>query len=213
VLLTGSLDDGTAGLRVVKQLGGVAIVQDPADALFPSMPASALRHVAVDHCVPLPEIAPLLVRLAATPVAERGRAPVPVEVKVEVDIAKEENAVDAGVEQIGEPSSFACPECHGVLLRMKGEHPPRFRCHTGHAYSAQSLVAAAGEEVEQALWTAVRSLEEARLLLKHLATHSRDEGDTARAEALEADGDEAGRQAEAVRMVVTARAALPAVKS
>jgi two-component system chemotaxis response regulator CheB len=140
VLLTGDLDDGVAGLWSIKQLGGVAIVQDPADAAFASLPANALHHVKVDHVAPLSQIGALLAQVVAAPVEARECVAAPPGLDVEVRIAKEVNAVDAGVECIGEPSSFTCPECHGVLLRMKGAHPLRFRCHTGHAFSARSLV-------------------------------------------------------------------------
>ncbi len=171
VVLTGSLDDGTSGLDVIKRLGGTAVVQDPEDALYPSMPQSAIAHVAVDYVVPLAQLAPLLVGLTSVPAAARPAAPVPVEVEVEVKIAKEHNPVDAGLEQLGEPSPFACPECHGVLLQFKDRSRLRFRCHTGHAYSVDSLVAAVSEGVEESLWNAVRSLEEAGLLLQTLAAH------------------------------------------
>src|SRR5581483_492929 len=107
VVLTGSLDDGTSGLDVIKRLGGTAVVQDPEDALYPSMPQSAIAHVAVDYVVPLAQLAPLLVGLTSVPAAAWPAAPVPVEVEVEVKIAKEHNPVDAGLEQLGEPSPFA----------------------------------------------------------------------------------------------------------
>jgi two-component system, chemotaxis family, protein-glutamate methylesterase/glutaminase len=67
VVLTGLLNDGTAGLWAVKDRGGTAIVQDPKGAIAPSMPQSALQNVAVDYCLPLGEIAPLLAQLASTP--------------------------------------------------------------------------------------------------------------------------------------------------
>ena len=57
VILTGSLDDGAAGLWTIKQLGGVAVVQDPRDALYPSMPEHAIRHVKADYVVPLAQLA------------------------------------------------------------------------------------------------------------------------------------------------------------
>jgi|SRR5882724_1676203 len=68
VVLTGALDDGTAGLLAIKQRNGIAIVQDPNDAIYPDMPRSALKHVAVDYCVPIAEIGPLLVRLVNEPI-------------------------------------------------------------------------------------------------------------------------------------------------
>jgi len=121
VILTGNLDDGTAGLWTVKQLGGIAIAQDPDDALFPAMPTNASKHVKVDFSVSLGEVAPLLVRLTSVPVEEEVEAlRVPEHVEVEVKIAKEQNALDAGLERIATPSSFACPECHRVPAPAAG---------------------------------------------------------------------------------------------
>ena len=121
VILTGNLDDGTAGLWAIKALGGVAIVQDPADALCPSMPRSALQQVKVDHCVPLAQITPLLVTLTATPLEAAERTAVPDHVNVEVNIAKEQHPVDAGFEEIADPSRYACPECHGYSCSSRSQ--------------------------------------------------------------------------------------------
>jgi two-component system chemotaxis response regulator CheB len=169
VILTGNLDDGTAGLWTIKRLGGIAVVQDPADALFPSMPASALQHVNVDYRLGLSELAPLLIRLVQLPVATAEEAAVPDDVNIEVHIAKETHPVDAGLERIGTPSAYACPECHGVLLQMKDAGMVRFRCHTGHAYSIDSLMADVDDGIDEALWNAIRALEEAALLMHGMA--------------------------------------------
>jgi two-component system, chemotaxis family, protein-glutamate methylesterase/glutaminase len=171
VILTGYLDDGTAGLWAVKQLGGTAVVQDPHEALAPSMPASARNQVRVDHCLPVAEIAPLLLRLTTAPRVDEGVYEVPEEMEIEIKIAKEDTALDAGVLMLGEPSNYACPECHGVLLQLQEEKRIRFRCHTGHAYSVDSLLAEVTEGVEDSLWNAIRSIEESVLLLRHMAEH------------------------------------------
>lgn len=168
VILTGNLDDGTAGLWTIKKLGGVAVVQDPADALFPGMPRHALESVNADHVARLPRIARLLVELTETPVKPE-RVDVPKHINVEVNIAKEQNPRDAGLESIGNPSPYACPDCHGVLLEIEEGGRVRFRCHTGHAYSVESLLAAMNEGIEHAMFTAVRSLEEVRLLMDRVA--------------------------------------------
>ena len=212
VVLTGSLDDGTAGLWTIKRLGGQAIVQDPADALFPSMPVSALAHVDVDYTLPLPDIAPLLVRVVASPVADQPMT-VPEPVEVEVKIASQVNAIDAGLEGIAHPSAFSCPECHGVLLRLKEEQPLRFRCHTGHAYSIDSLIAAVSEGVDAALWTAVRALEEAGLLMQHVASHLDAKATGGKVAQLDAQANAAHHQSEIVRRVATERDQLMMVQS
>ncbi|HVG23176.1 MAG TPA: chemotaxis protein CheB [Thermoanaerobaculia bacterium] len=174
IILSGGLDDGTAGLRTVKQLGGTAIVQDPEEAWFPSMPESALQHVRPHHVLRASEIAPLLVKLTAgADDVDQGGRDVPDEVKIEVDIAKENKATDAGVLQLGDPSNYACPECHGVLLEMKERAPLRFRCHTGHAYTIESLASEMDEMIEESLWSAIRALEERALLMRQAGEHLR----------------------------------------
>ncbi len=150
VILTGGLDDGTAGLWAVKRLGGIAVVQDPNDAFVPSMPLSALRHVDVDHTVPLAEIAPLLVKLTQTGVEEKGACEMPEHLDIEVKIAKQDPAINLDVRELWEKSSYTCPECHGVLLRVKEGGRQRFRCHTGHAFSPDTLLADLTEGVEDA---------------------------------------------------------------
>jgi two-component system chemotaxis response regulator CheB len=202
VILTGNLDDGTAGLWAVKQLGGTTAVQDPREAIAPSMPRSAMRYARVDHCLPLAEIAPLLVRLTNTPAEEKGAYEVPEGMEIEVRIAKEDTALDAGVLKLGEPSNYACPECHGVLLQLNEEKRIRFRCHTGHAYSVDSLLAEITGGVEDSLWSAIRSIEESVLLLRHMAEHlaESENGDTA--ERYLAQAQQAQRRADLVRQSV-----------
>ncbi len=203
VLLTGSLDDGTSGLDVIKRLGGVAVVQDPADALFPEMPQSAVDHVAVDHVVPVAEMGSLLVELMRAPAQAPARQTVPEGVEVEVKIAKAHNPIAAGLERIGEPSQFACPECHGVLLQLQDGSRLRFRCHTGHAYSIDSLVAAISEGVDESLWNAMRSLEEAGLLLQTIAQLQSEHGVDVRQMAAQAE--EAQLHADEIRVLIGRR--------
>ena len=203
VVLSGNLDDGTAGLWAVKRLGGTAVVQDPEDALFPSMPRSAMRNVEVDYCVPLGGVAPLLVELAAAPAAEKGTPDVPEVMEIEVRIAKEDNALEAGIERLGEPSIFACPECHGVLLQLEEERHMRFRCHTGHAYSPDSLLAEITGTVEDSLWSSIRAIEETVLLMRQMAAHINEtHEDGGAAELFLARAEEAQRRAELVRQTV-----------
>ena len=201
VILTGYMDDGTAGLWTVKQLGGTAVVQDPTDALVPFMPQNAVTHVKVDYCLPLAEIAPLLVQL--TTEAAEGDYQVPKEVEIEVNIAKEQKAIDAGVLQLGEPSNYACPECHGVLLQMKEGTLFRFRCHTGHAYSIESLLADITEKMDDALWNSIRSFEEGELFMRHMAEHLAHGENGPSAESLLIRADDAQRRANLMRQAAT----------
>jgi two-component system chemotaxis response regulator CheB len=200
IVLTGGLDDGTAGLVAVKQLGGTAIVQDPDDALCSSMPRSAMQEVEVDHSVPIAGMASLLVRLTSEEVEEKRKYIVPEEIKTEVAIARQEKPFEAGVLALGTPSMFSCPESHGVLLQIKSGNLTRFRCHTGHAYSIRSLLADINEGIEDALWSAIRAIEEKVLLMQHLAEHVQ-EGGGASAEELLDSAHFARRRAELVRQV------------
>ena len=206
VLLTGSLDDGTAGLWAVKQLGGTAVVQDPAEALYPSMPQNAINHVHVDYITPLAGVAPLLVSLTAAPPPESvERIPAPEQVDIEVKIAMEQNPIDVGFERLGEPSIFSCPECHGVLLQLKEGSRIRFRCHTGHAYSIASLLAGIEVGIEDSMWNAIRALEEGQLLMSRMVEHLSASHGTVDTAQLVARSAEAKRQADALRRLIMDR--------
>jgi two-component system chemotaxis response regulator CheB len=209
VILTGNLDDGTAGLWAIKQLGGTTIVQDPDEALFPSMPRNAIDHVNVDHVLRLADIPPLLAKLTSVPVEVPAALPVPDQMKIEVNIAMQDNPLEAGLERIGEPSSFACPECHGVLLQLKEGTRTRFRCHTGHAYSVASLLAAISEGIEDSLWNSIRALEEGHMLMCRMAEHLKTSHDRSDAERLTEQANEAKRQSEVVRKLVSEHHPLP----
>ncbi len=161
VVLTGNLDDGTAGLHAVKSRGGIAIVQDPKDAVVPAMPQSALRNVKVNHCVPLAKIGPLLIRLATThdiPKNKRGVSRMTKRSMSPRDMEK----------KFGLPTSFVCPECNGPLWETQAGPSLQFRCHVGHAYSPDSLLADHANGLERALWSAVRTFDERAALLRRL---------------------------------------------
>jgi len=165
VLLTGHLDDGTAGFVAIKQCGGTTVVQDPDEAEAPSMPASALRYAKVDYTLPLVEIGGVLAKLADTP-------PTPVPTPA-LATMRHENEIMRGsgdfmthLQAIGKPSMFVCPDCDGGLWEIAGASPPRYRCHTGHAYSLRNLQHAQAERTDEALWSAFRALQERELLLR-----------------------------------------------
>lgn len=164
VVLTGTLDDGTAGLWTIKHMGGTAVVQDPRDAEYSFMPANALLHVNADYVRPLAEISAVLEDLAKEPqnVREEDMSR---HLDIEVRIARGEHALTAGVMELGAASRYTCPECGGVLGSVEDGGPRRFRCHTGHAYTLQALLADVDEHVENALASSLRALEEKLLLL------------------------------------------------
>jgi two-component system chemotaxis response regulator CheB len=174
VIASGALDDGTAGLQAVKDAGGIAVVQDPADAVCGSMPAHAMERVAVDHCVKASELPALLGRLAHQPAPEPdARTQIPLETREEAIPAFERAVTGAA---IGIESGLTCPECSGILREVREGDVLRFRCRVGHAYTSQTMLEAQGETVEKALWVAVRSLEERSLLLDKLAEAARGRG-------------------------------------
>jgi two-component system chemotaxis response regulator CheB len=174
VVLTGSLDDGTAGMRAVKAMDGVCVVQDPRDAVFPSMPRNAIANVDVDHVLPLAQMGPLLSKLACERVEERAHA-VPDQLDREAEIDEQQlspGQLRRHVERIGEVTALTCPECSGSLWQLRDASPPRYRCHVGHAYSADTLVSEQAQTVESALWSAMRLLEERAMLMRRLAEYS-----------------------------------------
>jgi two-component system chemotaxis response regulator CheB len=171
VVLTGALDDGTAGLLAIKKRGGMAIVQDPADAFCGDMPRSAMEFVSVDYVVPLDRIADLLQRLVPVQVAGNGAGKT-AQLKKETEFAEFEMGAIEDENRPGTPSAFGCPECGGVLWEMDGEEMLRFRCRVGHAYTASSLSVEQVEVVEGALWAAMRALEEGASLSRRLAENA-----------------------------------------
>ena len=172
VILSGSLDDGTSGLWMVKHRGGVGVVQDPLDAEFPSMPSSAMRAVAIDYKVPVAEMAALLVRLTKEKIeisedfVEKDTL-----TETEIKIALEDSAFERDIMKLGELTPYTCPDCHGVLLSLKDGGRTRFRCHTGHAFSADGLLATVTENIEDSLYGAIRGIEESIMLLNHIGNH------------------------------------------
>ena len=184
VVLSGALDDGTAGLWAIKMRGGTAVVQDPADAVHRSMPLSALDNVTVDHKLPARQIGPLLGRL----VREQA-APEPImaaeardRMEAEIKIAREADSRLEDIQQYGEFSPFTCPDCHGVLATFRDGNIIRFRCHTGHAVSSGALLEASTGQVEERLMDALRALDEVIMLLNHMGEDYARGGNTTAAE-------------------------------
>jgi two-component system chemotaxis response regulator CheB len=205
ILLSGTLDDGTAGLLQVKMRGGVTMVQSPDEALFTGMPASALRYMEVDYTLPLSGMAAVLTALAHGRSARLGGASAMREESKSDDdvVAQSRVRWEKGIDTSGERSVLTCPECGGVLWEMDGDTPMlRFECHTKHAYSADSLVSAQSSGAEASLWASVRRLEEVHSLALRLERHTRDHQDTDTADALLRRATHAKNQADAVRAVI-----------
>ncbi len=174
VVLTGLLDDGAAGLYAVKESGGQAVVQDPLEAACPNMPINAMRAVKVDACVAIDEMSQILLQLTNQPVEKEGKMQDQSGSKgwkTEVDIALEKSGIANGVLELGSPSRYTCPECHGILVQIEEGRSIRFRCHTGHAFSLESLLVDITRSTEEMLWNSLRVIQEKELLLTHMAEH------------------------------------------
>ena len=196
VVLSGMLDDGTAGLRAVKAQGGLAVVQSPADAVYASMPRSAIEHAPVDFVAPVVELPGLLTSLTQEEVEEampgdaeqnteqnRGRntgEDTGEALSYEADVAEFDVDAVERENKPGVPSSFSCPECGGVLWEIDRELP-RFRCRVGHAFTGQSLLAEQTGALETALWTALTALEETAALSTKLHRRALEHGHDASA--------------------------------
>jgi two-component system chemotaxis response regulator CheB len=203
VLLSGTLDDGAVGLMLVKQMGGIAIVQDPTDALYPGMPSSALEQVEVDHVVPVRDMAALLERLVREPA---GKDPGGSAMKHQE--AESPDPAMGGAHELehealtGPPSGLTCPDCGGALWELVDGGPIRYRCHVGHAYTAENMVAQQALSIESALWAAIRALEEKAELSRRLARRSRQRGWTRSAARFEVSERNAEQGADVIRQLV-----------
>jgi two-component system, chemotaxis family, protein-glutamate methylesterase/glutaminase len=181
IILSGLLDDGSAGLYAVRERGGIAVVQSPLDAIHDQMPSRAIQYAKPQYVLRTGEIAPNLMRLVNSE-------------KVEPDMARSANKAAKGkgtngkgngVKPVAKPeenltvsypeegegtsSVFACPECHGVLWELKDKELVRFRCRVGHSYGADSLRKELSAASEGALWAAMRALEEKAALQRRVA--------------------------------------------
>lgn len=199
VVLSGNLNDGTAGLLAIKQRGGVAVVQSLETALYQGMPQSAIDHVAVDHVLSPPAISLLLTELVTQPVQPWKVVPMPDDPEVQ---QTDEFALADRHKQPGVPSTMTCPECHGTLWEVKDEELVRFRCRVGHAYSDEALLVHQGEQLEAALWTALRALEEHAALGRRLAARANSRGHTHSASAFTEQAMAAEHHASVIRVVL-----------
>lgn len=206
VVLTGMLHDGSAGLHAVQRCGGTCIVQDPEDATHGDMPRNAMRMVTPHHVVSRFDLPALLVNLVNEPMMHDTPVPqAPLHVQIETRIALGENAMKAGVMTLGPASPYSCPECHGVLLELNQDEFVRFRCHTGHAYTVESLLAIGASAIEESLWSTVRSIEERVMLLRYIAAQARETGDDETARAIDGHAETSTLRGERIRQLTTGR--------
>lgn len=174
VILSGMLDDGTAGLIAIRERGGIGVVQDPNDALFPGMPTSAIKYADPTDVLPVAEIGSLLNRLTREPVRTTKGKEVSAAMENETEIAALDMGAVSDPDMSGKPSGFGCPECGGALWEREEGSLLRYRCRVGHAFTASSLIAEQSSQLEAALWAALRGLEEKAALVHRLADRARD---------------------------------------
>ena len=168
VVLTGALDDGAAGMLAIQNRGGTTVIQSPDDAMCADMPNAVLRYMKPDYVLPLSEMGSLLNQLARA-ARENAVRPKTVILKQEANIAEMDMDTINDDDKPGKPSSFACPDCHGVLWEINDGELLRYRCRVGHAYSLGSMEQAHAESLENSLWAALRALEESAALSRRLA--------------------------------------------
>ena len=171
VILTGGLNDGTAGLFEIEQRNGTTVVQHPDDAANPSMPLSALKHVVVDHCLPLAQIPALLAKL----VAERNASALLNE--TQPASAAEWSREMTAEYKLDQPVAVTCPDCGGALRRIELGTLTQFACHIGHIYTAEVVVAAQFAAMEWSLGAAMRSLSERGELCRQMAEKAQAAGE------------------------------------
>jgi two-component system, chemotaxis family, protein-glutamate methylesterase/glutaminase len=208
VVLSGSRDDGTAGLRAIKAAGGVAVVQDPTEAMAPSMPLSALEHVRVDAVRFVDDIAALLVELATVaaavaPVFGNGVG----SAREAADAREPEVMRSASPVMPGNSSGLTCPECSGALWEVKDQGVVQYRCRVGHVYSLESMLAEQARSVEAALWAGVAALEERAQLMRRVADRAKTDGPKKMRDKFIEDAEVAERQAVLLRQTVIEYAA------
>ncbi|QGK73519.1 chemotaxis protein CheB [Flavobacterium sp. SLB02] len=167
ILLTGYLDDGTAGLITIQRCKGITIIQDPADADYPDMPKNALNQIKPDYCIPIAEMGGVLSTLMTRKTGKQSV--IPEDILKEVKIAQRVLSDLPSVNSLGEQVPFNCPGCGGVLWKIDKGSSLRYRCHTGHAYTAITLLAEQTEKIEETMWTALRMFEERKNLLTTIA--------------------------------------------
>ncbi|MBR0850669.1 chemotaxis protein CheB [Bradyrhizobium diazoefficiens] len=200
LVLSGLLSDGAAGLQAIKRCGGVAVVQDPVDAIAAEMPQRALEATVVDLCVPAARLGDVLADLARE--APGAAFPIAPDIQLEVEIAAGERIGARALADIADPAALTCPSCGGVLSEVKGARPARFRCQVGHAYTADALAKEQEGQIDEALRVALRIIEERAELVQRMAADGRRSGRPAVAEMYELRAAEYREYADMIRRVV-----------
>jgi len=199
IVLSGSLDDGTHGLAVVKDRGGIALVQSEEDALVPHMPVSAARAVVVDYVVPAAEMPGVIAGLVGKShrIADRRAA-------ARSTAKKKKAAADPPppADPTETPTVLTCPDCGGALWELEDHGMLRYRCHVGHGMTSEGLAQAQVDGVEESLWRAARALAEHAELRRRMASRARKSALNALADAWEMDAEESERRSDELKQLL-----------
>ena len=209
VILSGSMGDGASGLQAIKSSGGVAIIQDPNEAINPSMPLAAAHDVQIDAVLPVAKIADELVKLTKKPLMNMKKKKSTkkqakkklAEVELKQSKLQEDQLDKEG--QYGTPSVFSCPDCKGVLWEIKDGDLVRFRCRTGHGYLPEVLSERQSDNIESSLWAAMTALEEKSSLSLRLAQKFSDIGDNNASKRFRQKSQDSLSKAEVIRQILT----------
>jgi two-component system chemotaxis response regulator CheB len=197
VVLSGYLDDGSAGLHSIKKAGGLAVVQDPVDALVRGMPESAISTTSIDYIRPVDEIPALLAELVQQKVEQEVESVAPERNK------HQEERIQELVDPKGMPSAYTCPECNGTLWEVEENRLLRYACRVGHAFSIESMLQDQSDSAERAIWAALRALEERADLSRRMASRSRTGGLPILAARYSELAESAGNDARVLRRLLT----------
>lgn len=211
VVLSGALNDGSSGLWTIKHMGGTTVVQSVEEAIFDSMPTSAKAYVDVDYELPSVEIGKLLGKLGAKPIQSVTVSDPQMNeefLQFEIDVARGKNALKRGVLEFGSFTPLTCPDCHGAMTEYREGNIIRYRCHTGHGHTAESLLAGIDTNIEKSLWEAMRGMEEGKILLEYFAHHLRKNGDPERARRYSLAANKLGENSQDIKSAIFERSSL-----
>jgi two-component system chemotaxis response regulator CheB len=193
IVLSGTLDDGAAGIAAVQEYGGATLVQDPEEALSDGMPRAALEMIEPDHVLPAAAMGEVIANLASgrkrTAAEARAR-------ETQKSLAADPMTLEPGL------TDFVCPDCGGALAEVQAGSMTRYRCRVGHVYSPESLYGMKAGELEAGLWASLRALEESASIAKRLADRARRSGAAAVVKRFESRGVDAARRADVVRQAI-----------
>ena len=200
VVLTGYLDDGTSGLLAIKRCGGIAVAQDPQDAEYPDMPSNAIAQVEIDYQLPVRQMGSVIRQIVAQPAPHIDD--VPQDIVIEAKIAEQTMSNISGENKIGRLAPLSCPECNGPLWEIDADGMRRYRCHVGHGFTAKALMASQDAALEQALWAAMRTMEERANMAQMMAQNEEKRGRSKSAQVYVERAQESKSHAQVIRKLL-----------